>query len=251
MAIDRVDLNADVGEGLGQDPALFRIVTSASVACGFHAGDAATMRAAVTLGRQHAVSIGAHPSFPDPTGFGRREMTMTSREVEECVTSQVGALADIAAREGVRLQHVKPHGALYNMAARDAALADSIARAVARFDPALILFGLAGSRLIEAGRRAGLKTASEVFADRAYRRDGTLVSRTEAGAVLHDAAVVVPRAVAMVGDGLVTSDDGARVPLEVDTLCVHGDTPAAAELAAQIRAALGEAGIRVAPIGLR
>src|SRR5688572_1774723 len=164
MQSDRVDLNADVGEGLGQDPALFRIVTSASVACGFHAGDAATMRAAVTLGRQHAVSIGAHPSFPDPTGFGRREMTMTSREVEECVTSQVGALADIAAREGVRLQHVKPHGALYNMAARDAALADSIARAVARFDPALILFGLAGSRLIEAGRRAGLKTAAEVFA---------------------------------------------------------------------------------------
>jgi UPF0271 protein len=249
MPRERVDLNADVGEGLGQDPALFRIVTSASAACGLHAGDEETMRMAVSLARDHGVSLGAHPSFPDRTGFGRREMILTPREVEECVTSQIGALAEIAARQDVRLQHVKPHGALYNMAARDVALADSIARAVAQFDAALMLFGLAGSRLIEAGRRAGLTTASEVFADRAYRRDGTLVSRTEAGAVLHDAAVVVPRAVAMVRDGLVMADDGTEVPLQGDTLCVHGDTPAAAELAAQIRAALLEAGIRVAPAG--
>jgi UPF0271 protein len=250
MQRERVDLNADVGEGLGQDPALLRIVTSASVACGFHAGDAGTMRAAVALAREHGVSIGAHPSFPDLAGFGRRELTLTSPEIEACVTSQVGALADVAARQGARLHHVKPHGALYNMAARDASLADAIARAVARFDPALVLFGLAGSRLIEAGRRAGLKTASEVFADRAYRRDGTLVPRTEAGAVIHEAAVVVPRALAMVRDGSVVSDDGTFVPLQVDTLCLHGDTPAAAELAAQIRRALGEAGVQVAPVGL-
>jgi len=165
--------------------------------------------------------------------------------VEECVTYQVGALADIAAGNHVRLQHVKPHGALYNMAARDAALADAIAHAVAAFDPALILFGLSGSQLIEAGKRAGLQTTSEVFADRAYRADGTLVPRTEAGAVVHDAAVVVPRVIAMVRDGAVTADDGRRVPLQVESICVHGDTPAAAELAALVRAGLDGAGIRV------
>src|SRR5688572_8700992 len=241
-------LNADAGEGLGQDPALFRVVTSASIACGFHAGDPGTMRTAIALAREHGVAIGAHPSFPDPSGFGRREMVLTPREVEECVTYQVGALADIAAGQGVRLQHVKPHGALYNMASRDRALADAIARAVAAYDPGLVLFGLSGSRLLEAGTRTGLRTASEVFADRAYRRDGTLVPRSEAGAVVHDAAVVVPRAVAMVREQAVTADDGTRVALRVDTICVHGDTPAAAELAARLRHALGEAGIQVAPV---
>ena len=245
MTRDRVDLNADVGEGLGQDPALFRVVTSASIACGFHAGDPGTMRATIALAREHGVAVGAHPSFPDLSGFGRREMTLTPREVEECVTYQVGALADIANSHHVRLQHVKPHGALYNMAARDAALADAVAHAVAAFDPALILFGLSGSQLIEAGKRAGLQTTSEVFADRAYRGDGTLVPRTEAGAVVHEAAVVVPRAIAMVRDGAVTADDGTRVPLQVDSICVHGDTPAAAELAALVREGLHGAGIRV------
>ena len=245
MTRDRVDLNADVGEGLGQDPALFRVVTSASIACGFHAGDPGTMRATIALARAHGVAVGAHPSFPDLSGFGRREMTLTPREVEECVTYQVGALADIANSHHVRLQHVKPHGALYNMAVRDAALADAIAHAVAAFDPALILFGLSGSQLIEAGKRAGLQTTSEVFADRAYRGDGTLVPRTEAGAVVHEAAVVVPRAIAMVRDAAVTADDGTRVPLQVDSICVHGDTPAAAELAALVREGLHGAGIRV------
>ncbi len=245
---DRVDLNADVGEGLGQDPALFKVATSASIACGFHAGDPGTMRAAIALADQHAVAVGAHPSFPDLSGFGRREMTLTPTEVVECVTYQVRALADIAAAQGVRLRHVKPHGALYNMAARDAGLADAIAHAVAALDPALILFGLSGSHLIEAGSRAGLKTASEVFADRAYRRDGTLVPRAEASAVIHDAAVVVPRAVAMVRDRAVPASDGTRIPLQVDTICVHGDTPAAAELAARVRQALGESGIQVAAV---
>lgn len=249
MPTERVDLNADVGEGLGQDPALFRIVTSASIACGFHAGDPGTMRATVALAREHGVAIGAHPSFPDLSGFGRREMTLTQDEVENAITYQLGALAEIAAAQGVTLRHVKPHGALYNMAARDAALADAIARAVAAFDPALVLFGLAGSQLIAAGKRMGLKTASEVFADRAYRRDGTLVPRTEAGAVIHEAAIVVPRVMAMVRDGAVTADDGTRVALQVDTICVHGDTPDAASLASRIREGLRDAGIDVRPIG--
>ena len=249
MPTERVDLNADVGEGLGQDPALLQVVTSASIACGFHAGDPGTMRATVALAREHGVAIGAHPSFPDLSGFGRREMTLTHDEVEEAVTYQLGALAEIAAAQGVTLRHVKPHGALYNMAARDAALADAIARAVAAFDRALVLFGLAGSQLIAAGQRLGLKTASEVFADRAYRHDGTLVPRTEAGAVIHDAALVVPRAAAMVRQRAVVAIDGTRVPLQVDTICVHGDTPAAAELASRLRVALSEAGVRVLPVG--
>ena len=248
MPPDRVDLNADVGEGCGQDPALLRVVSSASIACGFHAGDPRTMRATVAMARDHGVAVGAHPSFPDRGGFGRREMTLSPRELEECVTYQLGALAAIALAQGVRLQHVKPHGALYNMAARDHALADVVARAVAAFDPALVLFGLAGSALIAAGARAGVATASEAFADRAYRPDGSLVPRTEPGAVLHDADVVVPRAVAMARDGAVAAGDGTRVALQVDTICVHGDTPAAAALAARMRAALDEAGIVVAPI---
>ena len=248
MPRDCVDLNADVGEGRGQDAALLRIVSSANIACGFHAGDRGTMRATVALCREHGVAVGAHPSFPDLDGFGRREMTLSPREIEECVTSQLRALADIAAAQGVRMRHVKPHGALYNMAAGDRAVADVVARAVAAFDPALVLFALAGSALIAAGDRAGLATAAEAFADRAYRADGSLVPRTEPGAVLHDAGIVVPRAIAMVRDGAVVADDGTRLTLRVDTICVHGDTPAAADLAARLRAALEEAGIAVAPV---
>jgi 5-oxoprolinase (ATP-hydrolysing) subunit A len=246
MASDRIDLNADVGEGLGDDAALIRVVSSANIACGVHAGDPETMRATVVLARDHGVAVGAHPSFPDRSGFGRREMTLAPRQVQECVTSQLRALADIAAAHGVRMRHVKPHGALYNMAARDRALADIVARAVAAFDPALVLFGLAGSALIEAGARTGLATAAEAFADRAYRPDGSLVPRTEPGAVLDDADVVVPRAIAMVRDGGVTADEGTRLRLEVDTICVHGDTPAAAATAARMRAAFEDAGIAVA-----
>jgi UPF0271 protein len=251
MRRDRVDLNADVGEGLGQDPALLQVVSSASIACGFHAGDPGTMRATVALAREHGVAIGAHPSFPDLSGFGRREMTLAPREIEECVTYQLGALAEIAAAQGMRVQHVKPHGALYNMSARDAGLADAVARAVAAFDPALVLFGLAGSALIEAGARAGLQTAAEVFADRAYRRDGSLVPRAQPGAVLHDAGVVVPRAIAMVRDRAVLADDGSRVTLQVETICVHGDTPGAAALARRLREGLEAAGIEIAAVASR
>ncbi len=246
----RVDLNADVGESfgawsLGQDPALMSSITSANVACGFHAGDPGVMRATVALAGEHGVAVGAHPGFPDLAGFGRRELQVSPRDVEDFVVYQVGALAGIAAAQGVRLQHVKPHGALFNMAVRDAALADAIARAVALIDKSMILFGLPNSELVAAGTRAGLRTACEVFADRAYRADGTLVPRQEEGAVIHDAAAVEQRVIAMVRDQAVVAIDGTRVPLTVDTICVHGDTPGAAELAARVRAALETAGVKV------
>ena len=246
----RVDLNADVGESfgawsLGQDPALMSSITSASVACGFHAGDPGVMRATVALALEHGVAVGAHPGFPDLAGFGRRELQVSPRDVEDFVVYQIGALAGIAAAQGVRLQHVKPHGALFNMAVRDASLADAIARAVTMIDKSMILFGLPGSELVAAGTRAGLRTACEVFADRAYRSDGTLVPRQEEGAVIHDAAAVEQRVTAMVRDQAVLALDGTRVPLTVDTICVHGDTPGAAELAARIRASLEKAGVEV------
>lgn len=250
----RVDLNGDVGEAAaggsaGQDPALMPHITSANVACGFHAGDPGVMRATVALAREHGVAVGAHPGFPDPEGFGRRELQFSSRDVEDFVVYQVGALAAIAASQGVRLQHVKPHGALFNMAVRDAALADAIARAAAAIDRTLILFGLPGSELVAAGKRAGLRTASEGFADRAYQPDGTLVPRHHEGSVLQDAEAVVPRVVRMVRDQVVDAIDGTVVPLAVDTICVHGDTPGAADLAARIRAALTRSGIDVKAIG--
>ncbi len=250
----RVDLNADVGESfgagsLGQDPALMASITSANVACGFHAGDAATMRATVELAREHGVAVGAHPGFPDLAGFGRRELQVSPRDVEDFVVYQVGALAGIAAAQGVRLQHVKPHGALFNMAVRDAALADAVAKAVTLIDRSMILFGLPGSELIRAGRDAGLRTACEVFADRAYQSDGTLVSRQHPDAVIHDPEAVVQRVIRMVRERSVEAIDGSRVTLEVDTICVHGDTPGAAELAGRVRAALTAAGVDVVPVG--
>jgi 5-oxoprolinase (ATP-hydrolysing) subunit A len=250
----RIDLNADVGESfgaytLGHDADLIPLITSANIACGFHAGDPGVMRATVALARQHGVAVGAHPGFPDLVGFGRREISATSKEVEDAVVYQIGALAGIAATEGLPLQHVKPHGALYNMAARDAALADAIARATASVDRSLILLGLPGSQLVAAGRRAGLRTASEAFADRAYQADGALVPRSHAGAVIEDADTVVRRAIAMAREHAVIAADGTRVAIEADTICVHGDTPGAAALARRIREALADARIEVAALG--
>jgi UPF0271 protein len=249
----RVDLNADVGETVlgaaGPDLALIPHITSANVACGFHAGDPGVMRATVEFARDHGVAVGAHPGFPDPEGFGRRELQFSPRDVEDFVAYQVGALAAIAAGLGVRLQHVKPHGALFNMAVRDASLADAVARGAALIDRTLILFGLPGSEIISAGNRAGLRTAGEGFADRAYSSDGTLVPRQQPGAVIHDRDVVVRRAVRMVCERTVETIDGRIVPLVVDTVCVHGDTPGAADLAARLRAALTEAGVEVKAAG--
>jgi 5-oxoprolinase (ATP-hydrolysing) subunit A len=250
----RIDLNADIGESfgaykLGRDEDLIPLITSANVACGFHAGDPSVMRETVALAREYRVAVGAHPGFPDLVGFGRREINASPRDIENAVAYQIGALAGIAAAEGARLQHVKAHGALYNMAVRDATLADAIARATAAVNRTLILLGLPGSELIAAGRRAGLRTASEGFADRAYQRDGTLVPRTQAGAVIDDADTVVRRAVMMAKDHEVIAIDGSRVTIDIETICVHGDTPGAAALASRIRHALAEADIDVRPMG--
>ncbi len=207
------------------------------------------MRATVAMARQYGVAVGAHPGFPDLVGFGRRELHASPREVEDFVVYQIGALWAVAAAQGVRLQHVKPHGALFNMAVRDGALADAIARATAAVDRSLILFGQPASELVAAGRRAGLRTASEVFADRAYEPDGTLVSRRKPGAVIHDPSAVVERVVRMARDRSVEAVDGSVIALDLDTICVHGDTPGAADLAARIREALIAAGVEVRAVG--
>jgi len=250
----RIDLNADVGESYGayrygDDEGVFPFVSSANIACGFHAGDPGVMRSTVQLAGRHGVAIGAHPGFQDLLGFGRREMHLSPSEVENLVAYQVGALAGIAAAEGARLSHVKPHGALYNMAARDAALADAIVRAVVGVDPSLVLFGLSGSQLIAAGDRARLRVASEVFADRGYRPDGSLAPRGTPDAVVTDAAEVARRAVGMASGQTVTAVDGTSVSVKADTVCIHGDTPGAAALARAVRDALVVAGIEIHPPG--
>jgi UPF0271 protein len=249
----RIDLNADVGESfgayaIGHDPGLMKSITSANVAAGFHGGDPSVLRATIRRAKAHGVAVGAHPSFPDLAGFGRREMSMSPREAEDLVLYQIAAVAGVAHVEGVVLQHVKPHGALYNMAARDFALAGAIARAVVAFSDALILVGPPGSELLKAGRAVGLRVAAEVFADRAYESDGSLVSRKKLGAIIHDADVVVERSVRMARHGTVVAIDGSIVALHVDTMCVHGDTPGADELAAKLRAALQTAGLTVKAI---
>lgn len=246
----KIDLNADVGESfgvytIGEDSALIPLITSANVACGFHAGDPGVMRATVALARAHGVAVGAHPSFPDLVGFGRRDMNASPRDIENMVAYQIGALAGLAAAEGVRLQHVKAHGALYNMAARDRVVADAVARATVMVDRTLVLLGLPDSQLTAAGRAAGLRTASEGFADRAYQADGSLVPRGQPGAVIENADAVVTRAVTMARDRTVVAMTGARVALDVETICVHGDTPGAAVLAGRIRDALQRAGIGI------
>jgi len=252
----KIDLNSDLGESfgpwpMGQDAALMASISSANIACGFHAGDPSAMRATITLAKASGVAIGAHPGFPDLVGFGRREIKATPQEVEDFVLYQVAALAGVAGAQGMRLQHVKAHGALYNMACRDRALADAIARAVAAFDKNLILFGLPKSELIRAGQEAGLPVAAEVFADRAYEPNGSLASRQKAGSVLHDQAAVVARAIQMVLERRVVATDGSVITLEADTICLHGDTPGAADLARAVRAGLESAGIQVGSLDSR
>jgi UPF0271 protein len=245
-----IDLNADLGESfgrwtLGNDAELMTSITSANVACGYHAGDPGVMRQTVRLAREAGVAVGAHPGLPDLAGFGRRNMAVTPQEVEDFVVYQVGALAALAAAEGVRLQHVKAHGALYNMAVRDRALAGAIARAVAAVDRSLILFGLPGTELLRAGSAAGLRVAAEGFADRAYEPDGSLTPRTRPGAVIHDRQEAIGRAVRMAQAGLVRATDGSDVPMRVETICTHGDTPESHQLTRDLRAALERAGIAV------
>jgi UPF0271 protein len=250
----RIDLNSDLGESfgpwpMGQDATLMESITSANIACGFHAGDPGVMRQTIALAKLKGVAIGAHPGFPDLVGFGRREIHAAPAEVEDFVLYQVSALAGMARAHGVALQHVKAHGALYNMACKDRALADAIARAVAAFDRALILFGLPNSELLRAGEAAGLPVAAEVFADRAYERDGSLVSRQKPGSVIHDEKTVVDRAVRMVKEKQVVAVDGSTIALQADTICLHGDTPGAADLARVIRRGLQSAGVKIAAFG--
>jgi 5-oxoprolinase (ATP-hydrolysing) subunit A len=250
----RIDINSDTGESfgaytIGHDAGLFKSITSANVAAGFHAGDPSVLRDTIRLAKKHGVAVGAHPGFPDLVGFGRRELNVTPKEAEDMVLYQVAAVAGVAAAEGVKLQHVKPHGALFNMAVRNRELADAIARAVAVFDKTLILFGLPGSEILKAGRAAGLHAAAEVFADRAYEPDGSLASRRKPGSVIHDPEAVVARAVRMVKDRNVVAIDGSVVALDADTICVHGDTPGSDDLAAKIRAGLESAGVTVKAIG--
>lgn len=249
-----IDLNCDMGESfgaytIGADGEVMRSISSANVACGYHGGDPAVMRRTVRLARQAGVSVGAHPGLPDLAGFGRRDMRVTPQEVEDMVLYQVGALAAIAAAEGVRLQHVKAHGALYNMAARDRSLADAIARGVRAFDASLILFVLPSSELQQAGDASGLAIALEGFADRAYEPDGSLTPRSRPGSVIHDPEEVVRRAVRMATGGGVTATDGSEIALRVDTICTHGDTPGAHELTRLLRAGLERQNIVVAPVG--
>jgi UPF0271 protein len=246
-----IDLNCDMGESygawtMGQDAQVLAHVSSANVACGFHAGDPDTMRRTVRLARDRGVAIGAHPSLPDLAGFGRREMAIAPNEAYALVVYQTGALQAFATAERTRVAHVKPHGALYNMAARDAALADAIAQAVRDVDANLFLVGLADSELTRAGERMGLAVLHEAFCDRAYEADGTLSPRREPGAVIGDPALAVAQAVALATSGDIATRDGSALHIAANTLCVHGDKPNAAEFAQRLRAALVAAGIVVA-----
>lgn len=250
----QVDLNSDLGESfgaytIGLDGEVLRRVSSVNVACGYHAGDPLVMTRTVALAKSAGAACGAHPGFPDLMGFGRRALSCSPEEAKAYVQYQVGALAAIAAAQGVRLQHVKPHGALYNMAAKDPALAAAIAGGIAEVDRELILMGLAGSALIAAGQAAGLRTASEVFADRAYRADGTLVPRDQPGAVLHNPETAIARTVRMVTEGVVTAVTGEEIAIRADSICVHGDNPSAVEFVARIRAALEAQGVSIVPVG--
>lgn len=241
----RVDLNCDLGEGTGHDAALMPLITSANIACGAHAGDPATMRATIALAQQHGVAVGAHPGFADRANFGRVELAVTPGEVRGLVHEQVLQLQLLARGAGARLAHVKPHGALYNMAARDWKLALAVARAVYDVDPRLVLFGLAGSQLVAAGEACGLEVAREVFADRTYRADGTLTPRSQPDALIADEATAVDQVRRMVREGWVRATDGREVPIQADTICLHGDGPHPVEFARRLREALTAAGIEL------
>ncbi|GAA0704384.1 5-oxoprolinase subunit PxpA [Dokdonella soli] len=251
-----IDLNCDMGESfgawtMGDDASVLAHVSSVNIACGFHAGDPDTMRRTVDLAARANVAIGAHVSLPDLQGFGRREMRVSTDETYAMTLYQIGALAGFAHAAGARLHHVKPHGALYNMAARDAALADAIARAVRDFDPALILVGLAGSELPRAGERARLAVAHEAFADRRYESDGSLTPRREAGAVIEHIDAAVAQALAIVRDGIVTTRQGGTLALHADTICVHGDRTDAALFARRLREALDAAKVLITPLAMK
>ncbi|GFN31117.1 UPF0271 protein [Paenibacillus curdlanolyticus] len=246
----KVDLNADFGEGygvytFGQDDALLPYVTSVNIACGFHAGDPHTMKAAVDQSIAAGVAVGAHPGLPDRLGFGRRELAVSPQEVYDLVLYQIGALRAFVNAAGGRLAHVKPHGALYHMAGKDRGIADAIARAVTHIDSRLLLYGQSGSLLLESGRAHGLAIVSEVFADRTYKPDGTLTPRSERNALLTTDDEAIGQALSMVTRGKAATYDGGETEVIADTICLHGDGPHAAQWARAIRTALERSGVQV------
>jgi len=248
-----VDLNCDLGEGfgawdMGDDAAMMQLASSVNIACGFHAGDADIMRRTVEVAKTRGVRVGAHPGYRDLHGFGRRPVPgMTSREIENLVAYQIGALQAIASMAGHRVTHVKVHGALSNVACEDDMSAQAIASAIRAVDPNLVFVVLPNSRLVSAGDAARLRMVHEVFADRAYEDNGMLVSRRKAGAVLHDPVEIAERVVRMVEDGAVVSVSGKKIRMPIDTICIHGDTPGSVAIARGVREALHQAGIEIAP----
>jgi UPF0271 protein len=254
---NKIDLNSDVGESfgnytLGLDEEVIPLISSANIACGFHAGDPGVMRKTLTLAKKHGVAPGAHPGFPDLLGFGRRNMDASFEEIKDYITYQVGALQAFAAMEGLTLQHVKPHGALYNMAVKNTAIWEAVAEVLARVDHRLVLVVLAGvnrDELHHIGSRFGIRIAFEFFGDRAYNPDGSLVSRKEPGSVIHDQDLAASRILKLVKEGKVVARDGTEIELSADTICVHGDNPTAVTLTGKLRETLTASGIEIAPMG--
>ena len=246
-----VDLNCDMGEGCGNDAELLDLVSSANIACGFHAGDTDTMRRTAEMAVEKNVAIGAHPGYRDRENFGRMEMTISPREVFELVTEQVGLMDTAATAAGGILNHVKPHGALYNQAARDPELAAAIAEAVAAYDANLVLFGLSGTVCITEAERLGLRTASEVFADRTYQSDGSLTPRSRSDALISDDRASVRQALQMVRDGRVMATDGSFVKVRAETICLHGDGIHAVGFARAIRGSLEKTGVKIEAVTRR
>lgn len=255
MVVNKIDLNSDVGESfgnyqLGLDEKIIPLISSANIACGFHAGDPTVMKRTIAIAKEYGVAAGAHPGFPDLLGFGRRKMDASLDEIRDYVTYQMGALQAFAAARGMALQHVKPHGALYNMAVEDMEIWDAVAEVIAAVDSGLILFVMAGpwrQDLEAIGARHGIRIAFEFFGDRAYNSDGTLVSRKLPGAVIHDHELVAEKVLKMVKEGKVVCIDGTEIELAAETICVHGDNPAALELVRNIRESLLEEGIEITP----
>ncbi len=252
--MNKIDLNSDLGEGFGaynlsDDEAILGLITSANIACGYHAGDALTMEKTVVMAKKYGVGIGAHPGFPDLQGFGRRKMNLSLEEIYVYTKHQIGSLWGFAKSNGVPITHVKPHGAMYNMAAVDIDIALAIGGAIRDIDPDIILMGLSGSKLIEAGKYLGLRVASEVFADRRYLEDGTLMPRSLKGSVIHNPDEALKQVLKMVKDGRVVSNTGVEIDVTADSICVHGDNPSALKLVKTIRHGLLESGVSIVNIG--